>query len=105
MDFSKSKLSRLIIAIVFLFSINIATAFAPFCVPQFIIEEDIMRVNTGNEQTIFSVQFFQNNELINEQKGCQTNSCTFDLSNLGSGTYLVIVTLNNGSISETIIMQ
>lgn len=94
MDILKSKFSKLIIAAIFVFTINIAAAIT-MNTPQFVIEEDIMRVSTGNEQTISEVAFFQNNTLVTEQADCQNSTCYFDVSTLAVGSYTVIVSLNN----------
>lgn len=102
MDILKSKFSKLVIAAIFVFTINIAAAIT-MNTPQFVIEEDIMRVSAGSEQTISSVAFFQNNTLITEQAGCQNSTCYFDVSTLEAGSYVVIVRLDSdGKITAVI---
>jgi hypothetical protein len=102
MDTFKSTISRLLIISIFIFSVNIANAVS-IITPQFIIEEDVMRVDTGNEQTISSVAYYQNNELISVQEGCQMTTCDFDLHHLQTGVYYLVISLNNGSKLTTMI--
>ena len=81
MDFLKIKF----------FVLFIAFAISAFIAPSGIIvmEDDIMRVETGkSEELVTSVKIFNSTgALIYQNSGCGASVCSYNLSHLEDGTY------------------
>jgi uncharacterized membrane protein len=106
MDTFKLKVGAFILAI--LITINISFAASIIFLPLFVIEDDMMRVNTGNEETISLIQFFDSTSksLVEEKQGCFTSECIFDIEHLSAQTYIVNITTNEGNIfSQQVVIE
>jgi hypothetical protein len=106
MDIFKLKVGAFIF--ILLVTINISLVASIAIIPLFVIEEDMMRVNTGNEETISLVRFFdvQSQVLLEEIEGCHTSKCAFNIEHIIPQEYLIRVTTNQGSVfSQEIIIE
>jgi hypothetical protein len=99
MDSFKVKFSGLFIAFLLIFNSNTANHLT--VAPSFIIEDDMMRVETGTTQTIGLTQIFSNNNIVISFEGCGNSTCIFDVNSLSPQAYTVILTLNDNSKIST----
>lgn len=63
-----------------------------------VMEADMMRVNISAPNTIVGVKIYDETEenLVWEENGCPNTECSYNLEALASGTYYVVVTIENG---------